>query len=303
MTTDISNNKFNKWLPLFFGVVLAVSFFLPWVSWADVKVNGAAMSTGDFFKASVAVSGPENPFPKLSFTFYFFWLIPVLAALTVLFVLQKKKVVPFVFIAGALSLALVTVYFLFSKTLATDFSVGKNVSGMLKPAIYIHAVAAAGLIFTAFPVKSIAPKIILLVIGPIFAYSGYKLGEKFIMSETFTTTEKVKADYNVDAFALIKEFMSNDTVTNKKYREKMLAVNGIASAVEIKADSTSIIKFADSTGSYVIFSFEKKQFDKVKQIKEGDTVSLKGVCSGSIFSEILGMTVISFKRAILITTK
>jgi len=88
-------------------------------------------------------------------------------------------------------------------------------------------------------------------------------------------------------------------VTNKKYLDKTLVVNGNASAVEVLADSTSTIKFSDSTGSYAIFSLEKNQLDQVKNIKSGDAVSLKGVCSGSIFSEILGTTSISFKRATL----
>ena len=34
-------------------------------------------------------------------------------------------------------------------------------------------------------------------------------------------------------------------------------------------------------------------------IKAGDVISLKGVCSGSIFSEILGTTSVTFKRATL----
>ncbi|MEQ1677440.1 MAG: hypothetical protein ABL876_12105, partial [Chitinophagaceae bacterium] len=54
---------------------------------------------------------------------------------------------------------------------------------------------------------------------------------------------------------------------------------------------------ADSTGSYAIFSFEKSMYEKAKAVQQGDQVSLKGVCSGSIYSEILGTTAISFKRA------
>jgi hypothetical protein len=293
----------SRWLHLLFGVILAVSFFLPWVTWGEININGADLATGDFFKSSVVVSGPENPFPKLSFSFYLFWFIPILGVISIILVLQKKKVIPFAFIAGALSLAQTTVYYLFSKTLATDFSVGHGISEMLNPAIYIHTIAAIGLVTTAFPVKSILPKIIWLTIGPVFAFTGYKMGENFILSETHTASENVKADFTVDASLLIKEFISNDTGTNKKYREKMLVVNGSASAVEIQPDSTSTIKFEDSTGSYAIFSFEKAEFDKVKTIKETDPVSIKGVCSGSIFSDILGTTAITFKRATLNTTK
>lgn len=261
-------------------------------------VNGSAMATGDFFKTSAAAGGPENPFPKLSFSFYLFWIIPVLSALIIAFVLLKKKTVPFAYIAGATSLALITVFYLFSGILM-DLGIGKSVAGMLKPAAYIHVIAAIGLIITAFPAKSFLPKIIWLLAGPVFAFGAFTAGEKYIMAETHAATENVKADYTLNSVDLIKEFLANGTATNKKYLDKTLVVNGNTSAVEILADSTSTIRFADSTGSYAIFSLEKSELPRVKNIKTGDAVSLKAVCSGSIFSDILGTTSISFKRAIL----
>jgi tRNA_anti-like len=296
---DLANNKYGttNWLHLVFGAALAVTFFLPLLSWEGNLVSGSAMASGNFFKISVAVSGPDNPFPKLSFAFYLFWLIPALAVLSILLVLLRKSGVLFSFFAGALSLALLTVYFLFSKTLALDFGVGKNVSGMLKPAAYIHVLSAVGLIATAFPVKNIFSKIIWLLIGPVIAYGSYKIGEKYITGETHTATESVKTDYTINAADLLKEFSSSDTAANNKYKEKVIVLNGKTSAVEILPDSTSTIKFADSTGSYAIFSFEKSEFDKIKTINQDDAVSLKAICSGGIFSEILGTTVITFKRA------
>jgi len=299
MSNTINKPGITGWLHLVFGVGLLITFFLPWVSWSGMPVTGAAIATGDFFKTSVAVSGPENPFPKLAFSFYIFWLIPLLAVISVILVLLKKKVVPFSFIGGSLSLALITVYFFFTTTLAVDFSIGNNVWGMLKISAYLHALCAAGLILTAFPVKTWLPKFVWLLLGPALAYGAYQFGEKQVMAETFTTTDKVKADYTIAANDLIREFMANDTATNKKYLDKTLVVNGEVSAVDMLPDSTGTIKFADSTGSYVIFSLEKDQLNQVKNIMPGDPVSLKGVCSGSIYSEILGTTSISFKRAIL----
>jgi hypothetical protein len=298
MTQTEANTNSGKWLHVLFAAGLLVSFFLPWVLWDSSKVSGYAMPSGNFFKTSETVGGPANPFPQFGFAFYTFWLIPVLAVLSATFALLKKKTIPFAFIAGALSLSLITVFILFSTTLI-DLGIGSSVSGMLKPAAYIHALSAVGLIVTAFPVKNIAPKLIWLLIGPVIAYGSYKMGEKYIMGETHAATENVKADYTLNSADLIKEFITNDTATNKKYIEKVLVVNGNASAVEVLADSTSTIKFEDSTGSYVIFSLGKNQLDLVKNIKNGDIVSLKGVCSGSIFSEILGTTSISFKRATL----
>lgn len=292
-------NNISKWLPMVFGALLFVSFFLPWVSWNGEVVKGSAMATGDFFKSSVIVSGPENPFPKLSFSFYFFWLIPLLAIVSSVLVFLKKRVTPFTYIAGALSLALITVYYLFSQTLATDFSVGKGMSGMLKLSFYLHFIAAIGLIVSSYPAKNIIPKIAWLLIGPVFAYTGYKMGEKYIMSETFSHTAGVNADFTISADDLIHEFMANDSAANKKYIEKIIIVNGIASEMETKSDSSINIKFSDSTGSYLSFALEKNEYEKAKNIKAGDVVSLKGSCSGSFYSDILSTTQISFKRSTL----
>ena len=291
-----SHSKVLSGLHLALGVLLAATFFMPWVSWAGHPVTGSAMVTGQFFKISETEFKLGNPFPKLSFTFYIFWIIPLLGVICAAFSILKKKTIPLCYIAGAASLALLIIYYLFTKTLI-DLGVGENVFRMLKPAAYLHAVAAIGLIFTAQPAKVWLPKVFWLLVGPVIAYASFKFIEKKTMSETHTATEKVKADYTLAADTLIREFLANDTATNKKYNDKMLVVNGRVSKIELLDDSTSTISFADSTGSYAIFSLEKNQYDRVKGIKQGDAVSLKGVCSGSIYSEILGTTAITFKRA------
>jgi hypothetical protein len=124
-----------------------------------------------------------------------------------------------------------------------------------------------------------------------------KQAEKKIFEETFESTDNIKADYTITSVDLLKEFAANDTAANKKYMEKVLLVTGNASAIDVAADSSSSIRFEDSTGSYAIFSMEKTEFNKVRDIKPGDAVSVKAVCSGSIFSDILGTTSISFKRS------
>lgn len=75
---------------------------------------------------------------------------------------------------------------------------------MLKISAYLHALCAAGLILTAFPVKTWLPKFVWLLLGPVLAYGAYQFGEKQVMAETFTTTDKVKADYTIAANDLIR---------------------------------------------------------------------------------------------------
>lgn len=293
-----SPTKPVKWLHVAAGAALLASFFLPWVKWKEVTVAGYAMPAGKFFSVSSAQFGLDNPFPQFAFSFYVFWLIPVLALVSVALTLQNRNGSLAAFVTGALSLSLLTVYYLFSGTLV-DLGVGQSASGMLQAGAYIQALASVVFIASTLPVAQWLKKITWLVIGPVFAFVAYKYGERFVMNETFRHTAEVKADYTVKAQDLIAEFLANDTLANKKYREKILVVNGLATKVERLSDSTTTIQLADSSGSYVAFGFDKDQLDKLKNLRDGDPVSIKGSCSGSFYSEILGTTVINFKRSTL----
>jgi len=289
-----SKKETIQWLPLICAAVLLISFFLPWMAWGDSKVSGYAMVSGNFFKISEITLGLENPFPKLSFTFLLFVFIPIFSALLIFLAGTGRKTGWLPYITGALSLSLTTLYILF-----TDFGLGKNLFEAMSPGIWLQLIAAIVLILFVSPGVSLLKKIAWLVVGPVFVFASFSFTKNKLMGETHKNTTDIKADYTIAANELIKEFITHDTGSNTKYSEKMLVVTGHASAVDIAADSVSTVRFADSTGSYIIFSLEKEELEKVKNIKAGDPVSLKGVCSGSIFSEILGTTSISFKRATL----
>lgn len=121
----------------------------------------------------------------------------------------------------------------------------------------------------------------------------------YVFTEKFTDTNEVKADFTVNALDLIHEFEKNDSLANKKYSEKIIVVNGMVSEVE-GADTTVNIKMADTTsGSYVIFAFQQQHRNQAKSIKTGDSVSIKGSCSGGVYSQILETEFITFKRCVL----
>lgn len=292
------NTASKNGLHILCAVGLLVSFFLTWVIWDGSKISGYSMPSGAFFEKSAAQYGLDNPFPQFNFLFLVFWLIPVLALVILLLAGTKKRTAIFAFIAGAFSLSLVTVYILFTKALI-DMGAGFELFKAFQVPVYLHIISATGLILTTAFSFSLLKKTGLILAGPIFAFAGFMFVQNYLAKQKFENTTTAKTDYTINAEILIKEFIANDTAINKKYLDKTLVVNGNVSAVEVLADSTSTIKFSDSTNSYAIFSLEKNQIDQVKNIKPGDAVSLKGVCSGSIFSEILGTTSITFKRATL----
>lgn len=133
-----------------------------------------------------------------------------------------------------------------------------------------------------------AAALIIIAFGGIYWY---------VATEQFADTADRKPAFSVEANSFLSEFEQDAKSANEKYTEKIVAVTGIVSEREM-ADTTVNIKMTDSTtGSYLIFAFQPQHLDDASNLKPGDKVTLKGACSGSVYSEILGIHFIAFKRS------
>ena len=122
----------------------------------------------------------------------------------------------------------------------------------------------------------------------------------YIMNETFDDTASLKSAYTVNAQDLINAYQTNDSVANATYREQIITVQGRVTEVEA-ADTTVNIKFTDPfTGSYLIFDFQSQHVPDAKVVQVGDSVAIKGSCSGNIYSQLRRAHMISFKRSVLV---
>jgi type II secretory pathway pseudopilin PulG len=121
----------------------------------------------------------------------------------------------------------------------------------------------------------------------------------YVATEKQPDTKEEKADYTLSALDFIHEFQKDIKTANEKYSDKIVVLNGRVSAVEA-ADTTLNIKFIDpTTASYAIFAFQQQHLAEAKTVKSGDSISIKGSCSGGIYSEILDATSINFKWSTL----
>jgi len=121
----------------------------------------------------------------------------------------------------------------------------------------------------------------------------------YVQTRKYGDTKDIKADYEVVAHDFLKEFQADLDKANQKYTDKIITVSGMVSETEL-ADTTMNIKFIDTaSGSYAIFAFQKQHLDETKKVKKGDTVSIKGSCSGGIFSRLRKVTSITFQRCTL----
>ena len=122
----------------------------------------------------------------------------------------------------------------------------------------------------------------------------------YIMNEKFDDTAAAQSAYTVSAQDLINAYQSNDSLANATYREQIITVQGRVTEVEA-ADTTVNIKFTDPvTGSYLIFDFQSQHVADAKVLQAGDSVAIKGSCSGNIYSQLRKAHMISFKRSVLV---
>lgn len=281
-----------KWLLAVSSAILVLAFFIPWVAWDKSRITGADMPLGHFFGISAGNFQLGNPFPQFSFALQVFWLVPLLGVITLVAALSGKRSSFTSAVAGITALTAATVYILFSRVLA-DLGIHYT----LQIGIYLTIASAAGIILAGVP--RWPAKILFLVIGPALAWLGFYAGSSFLENEKFEDTANTPAAYTVNVIDMIREFQANDSLANAKYREKIITVNGRITALELPNDSTVNIKFTDTTGSYAIFPFHGEAVNEVRGLKEGDSVSIKGSCSGGVLSEILGTESITFKRCTL----
>lgn len=294
MSNTATSAQKTNWVLAIAGLVQAVAFFLAWVKWDSIAVAGSDMPSGKFFTISEESFMLSNPLPQFDFAFIFLWLIPALGILVAILAFIKKGNAWLAGLAGILALTLVTVYYLFSNVLI-DLGIKRE----LQVGYFTAAVAAFLIIVTG--VKNMSGKIIALIIGPLFAWASFTIITNKVESEGFGDE---KADYTITADNLIKEFMASDSAANAKYREKIIEVSGAISTIENPNDSTVNLKFVDSvSGSYAIFPLLNEEAKAAKGLKEGENVSLKGSCSGGVFSAILGTEFITFKRCSLVNKK
>lgn len=121
----------------------------------------------------------------------------------------------------------------------------------------------------------------------------------YIATEKFSDTKDRKADYTVNAHDFIHEFIQNSDAANLKYREKIVVINGVVTEIEPADTTLNLVMTEPSSGSLVIFAFQQQHLAEAKTVKVGDSVSIKGSCSGGVFSEILEVHKIDFKRSTL----
>jgi predicted extracellular nuclease len=125
-------------------------------------------------------------------------------------------------------------------------------------------------------------KILLLVLalGIVGAGIGYYMYNKPVAS-----LERKKADVEVTADQLIMAYETDEKAADAAYLGKVVQVKGKVSAVA-QEDGTTKIQLETSNPISLIIC-EMEESNTITEVKSGDEVTIKGMCSGYLSDVIL----------------
>ncbi len=133
-------------------------------------------------------------------------------------------------------------------------------------------------------------KIILafLLLGLVAGGIGFYLYFKPVKS-----FENASPDLSLDAAALVKDFQTDENKANSRYLNKLLEVSGTVSDIsEDEKGLTNINLGVDGEMAMVSCSMDTTVRRDFTSIKSGQSVRLKGLCSGMLMDVVLVKCVI-----------
>jgi DNA/RNA endonuclease YhcR with UshA esterase domain len=122
----------------------------------------------------------------------------------------------------------------------------------------------------------------VLIFGIVGVFVAYKMYNKphIIVSET-------TADISISANKIVADFSADETAANSKYLEKIIEVKGLISETKIeKGKGIITLKTNDDFGS-VLCHLSAESTKQMEALKEGQTITLKGICTGYLMDVIL----------------
>lgn len=139
-----------------------------------------------------------------------------------------------------------------------------------------------------------------IIAGTVILLAGFALYGYFQYQRTNQDLRDTRADQTVDAATLIREFAGDDTLSDMKYRKRILAVRGIVKSVDTSNNAVSVI-LGDSAQSASIRISMDTLYQEISTIHKGMPVTIKGILNGysKDATGLLGDEIV-FNRGVLV---
>jgi len=123
---------------------------------------------------------------------------------------------------------------------------------------------------------------IILGIGIISLFIAYQ-----IYNKPHVNVSDTKSDITITADQIINDFSSDETKANRSYLDKIIKISGVISELKVvKQKGIITLKTNHDFGS-ILCHLSDKASQKINSLKEGQTLTLKGICTGFLMDVIL----------------
>lgn len=127
--------------------------------------------------------------------------------------------------------------------------------------------------------RIISAVLLLAIVGAIVAYKMY--------NKPHVDVADTKSDVLLTADKILSEFSLDENAANAKYLEKIIEVSGeIANITTEKEKGIITLKTNDDFGS-VLCHLSEASTKKMQSLKIGESIKLKGICTGFLMDVIL----------------
>jgi len=130
--------------------------------------------------------------------------------------------------------------------------------------------------------KILIALILLAIIGAGYGY--------YIYNKPVASLEDQVADVAITADQLISEYENNESAANEKYLGKVVVVTGKITEITEEEGKKKVNLETSNPISAVICEMEENK--KTEDLKAGDIIKVKGMCSGYLSDVILVQSVI-----------
>ena len=128
-------------------------------------------------------------------------------------------------------------------------------------------------------------QIVVLVVLGILAFAvtyGFKE-----YNRKLADTQHLKADFQIDAVDFVREFEAAESLATTQYSDKVINVRGFVSSMEVTDTSGTVFLNGGSSQSSVMCQFDQNTIRDIKQLRNGELVTIKGVCSGYLMDVVM----------------
>ncbi|AXT20083.1 hypothetical protein D7030_02900 [Flavobacteriaceae bacterium AU392] len=113
------------------------------------------------------------------------------------------------------------------------------------------------------------------------------LGIKLYNAPSAIDVNTVKTEQSISSNKLIALFATNENYANTTYVEKVITVKGVVKDVTYLNDRYTVILQGNNKFSQIICDMSLSDSEKIKKLRTGQQVNIKGICKGYLLDVIM----------------